>query len=377
MLALQAGLTNLSGVRALLLLLLGLVTALPATATEQDAHERVFSAGSILSAGLPTASLAIGFTQHYRGAVPHAAFAFAQAPDGRAVWAMSSGRATPREAETAALEDCARRLRQIRAPAGPSCQLLATDGALRGGATIRVERGGVGPFQRSPFHRHRGPAEAAGVLVWGHGYGGPHEDFRGKPLPGFLTALNEAGFDILRFDRHPGDDALFITQPRLVRALPALRAMGYRQVVLGGESRGGWQAMLAAAERPDLVDAVIAAAPAAHGEMERTGARADALADFERALAGIAASPARLLVITFEEDEFDPDPARRAELVAGLAARRAAPTLALWPAGAARGHSGARDWRFTRDYTGCVLTLLRAPEAGAPRGLRRTSCGGG
>lgn len=368
-------------VRAVLPLLFGLLLALPASAPawadEEAAHQRVFSAGSILRGGLPTASLAIGFTQHYRGAVPHAAFAFAQGADGRAVWAMSSGHATPSEAEAEALDSCARRLRQMRAPPDQSCRLLATDGALREGGTIRVERGGVGPFQRSPFHRHRGPAEAAGVLVWGHGYGGPDEDFRGKPLPGFVTALNEAGFDILRFDRHPGDDALFISQPRLVRGLPALRAQGYRQVVLGGESRGAWQALMAAAERPELVDAVIAAAPAAHGEVEENETRADALADFQRLLAGMAASPARLLVITFEGDEFDPDPGARAQAVAGLAARRAAPTLALFPNGPARGHSGARDWRFTRDYGACVLTLLRAPEPAAPRGLRRRSCGGG
>lgn len=426
-LATGAGLSNLSCVRAVLFLLLGLLATLPASADEEGAHRRMFSAGSILAPGLPsagmpsasrpsaslpsagmpsaslptasrpnaslpsasrpngalpTASLAIGFTQHYRGAVPHAAFAFAQGPDARAVWAMSSGEATPSEAEAEAMESCTRQLRRLRTPLDASCQLLATDGALRDGATIRVARGGVGPFQRSPFHLHRGPAEAVGVLVWGHGYGGPDEDYRGKPLPGFLTALNEAGFDILRFDRHPGDDALFVSLPRLVRGLPALRALGYRQVVLGGESRGGWQALMAAAERPELVDAVLAVAPAAHGEIQgREGedheTRADALADFERLLAGIAATPQRLLVAAFEGDAFDPDPAGRAALVAALAARRAAPTLALFPSGPARGHSGARDWRFTRDYGACVLTLLRAPEAAAPRGLRRRSCGGG
>jgi pimeloyl-ACP methyl ester carboxylesterase len=366
-------------VRVALLLLLGLLATLPASADEEDAHQRVFSAGSILRphGGLPTASLSIGFTQHYRGAVPHAAFAFAQGPDGRAVWAMSSGHATPSEAEAEAMETCSQQRRRLRAPLDAGCQLLATDGALRDGATIRVERGALGPFQRSPFHRHRGPAEAAGVLVWGHGYGGPDEDYRGKPTPGFVTALNEAGFDILRFDRHPGDDSLFVSQPRLVRGLPGLRALGYRQVILGGESRGAWQALMAAAERPELVDAVLAAAPAAHGEVEENDTRADAMADFQRLLAGLERTPVRLLVATFDGDEFDPDPGARAQLVAALAARRTAPTLALFPNGPARGHSGARDWRFTRDYAACVLTLLRAPEPAAPRGLRRRSCGGG
>lgn len=370
--------------RGAIFLLLGVLLALPGSAParadraeDEGAHQRVFSAASILPTGLPTASLAIGFTQHYRGAMPHAAFAYAQSADGRAAWAMSSGRTTPSEAEAEALDACAERVRGMRNAVEATCRLLATNGALHDGATIRVERGAIGPFLRSPFHLHRGPADAQGALVWGHGYGGPDTDYRGKPLPGFLSALNEAGYDILRFDRHPGDDSLFLSLPRLLRGLPELRAAGYRRVILGGQSRGGWQAMMAAAERPDLVDAVLATAPAAHGELEPNDTRDDAMADFQRILAGLAPTPVRLLVVTFDGDEFDPDPGARAQFVAEMAARRAAPTLALWPNGPARGHSGARDWRFTRDYGACVLTLLRAPEAAAPRGLRRRSCGGG
>lgn len=364
--------------RPLLLLLVALLLLPAATAEDEGAHRRVFSAGSILADGLPTASLSIGFTQHYRGAVPHSAFAFAHG-EGRAAWAMSSGRATPSEAEADALNNCRRRLERMRNPIATDCQLLATDGALNGGATIRVERGAVGPFTRSPFHLTRGPDQADGVLVWGHGYGGPDADYRGRPLPGFLTALNEAGYDILRFDRHPGDDALFLSLPRLVRALPQLRAMGYRRVILGGQSRGGWQALMAAAERPDLVDAVLATAPAAHGKVTEAGddTRAGALEDFQRMLAGLAPTPVRLMIVIFDQDEFDPDPGARAALVAELGRERTAPTLALWPESHPSGHSGARDWRFTRDYGACVLTLLRAPEQAAPRGLRRRSCGGG
>jgi pimeloyl-ACP methyl ester carboxylesterase len=159
--------------------------------------------------------------------------------------------------------------------------------------------------------------------------------------------------------------------------LALLAAIDGPPVVLAGHSMGGTASLLAAAERPELVDAVLAAAPAAHGEVEENDTRADALADFQRLLAGLERTPVRLLVATFEGDEFDPDPGARAGLVAALAARRGPPTLALFPSGPARGHSGARDWRFTRDYAACVLTLLRAPEAAAPRGLRRRSCGGG
>jgi pimeloyl-ACP methyl ester carboxylesterase len=246
----------------------------------------------------------------------------------------------------------------------PPCRILARDGAVEGGPSVAAERGTLGPFARSAFHAHRGPGAARGVVVWGHGYGGPRQDHRGAPLPGFLTALNEAGYDILRFDRHPGDDPIITTLPRLQRALPLLREAGYREVVLAGQSRGAWQALLAAAARPELVDAVIAAAPAAHGEMTAENASPEgAIEDFQRLLAGVEATRQRVLLLLFEEDAFDPDPARRARLVEELAARRAAPTLVLW--------------RFTRDQTACVLTWLTAPEAAALRGVRRRACGGG
>ena len=64
-------------------------------------------------------------------------------------------------------------------------------------------------------------------------------------------------------------------------------------------------------------------------------------------------------------------------MVEALARDRPAPLLALWPQQGIAGHAGVADWRFTRLYGGCVLTLVQAPAAAAPRGLRRDPCGGG
>jgi pimeloyl-ACP methyl ester carboxylesterase len=225
------------------------------------------------------------------------------------------------------------------------------------------------------MYRH-GPQAAAGVVVWAHGYSGPARDNRAAPLPGLMAVLNDAGWDVLRHDRDPAADELHLALPDLLRGLPALRAMGYRRVVLGGQSRGGWAALLAAAQRPELVDGVIATAPAAHGEAARP--HPDALADFSRTLAGLPGDRVRVLVALFEEDSFDPSPAARAAALEAAATGRAVPTLAIWPrAEVARGHGGAQDWRFTRLFAGCMLTWLDAPPAGAPRGLRREACGGG
>ena len=376
-----ANCVRMLGMRWLLLLLFLAFT--PAIAADEVAHARFFSARAI-PVPLPSTGLSLTFTLHYRGAVPHAAFAFAQGADGRAAWSMVSGQDSPEDAERLAMANCSRQLARMRGEGiGSPCRILAVDGDLRGpfgqpqaGApSIVPERGGIGPFTRSPFHLHRGPRAAEGAVIWAHGYGGAEEDHRGHALPGLVSPLNEAGFDVFRFDRHPGDDSLFVTLPRLLRALPSLREAGYRRIILGGQSRGAWQAILAAAERPDLVDSVIAAAPAAHGE--RPEQRALALEDFRRVLGGLDERRTRLLVMVFDRDEFDPGPEERGQIVASLAQRREVPTLAIWATGPARGHSGVADWRFTRDYAGCVLTLVQAPLASAPRGLRREGCGGG
>jgi len=352
--------------------------AMPAwalTPVEEAQYRAAFSAAA-LGLPLPGQSAAIAFTLHYRGAVPHAAFALSQDRDGRGAWGMSSGHPDVASAREAALQLCRGSAAGARGgPLQAPCRLVATNGEVEGQAAVPMQRAGIGPFRRSPLHLFRGPGAASGVVVWAHGYGGSEHDARGEPAPGFVSALNNAGYDVLRFDRHPGDDTLAQALPTLMAGLPALRP--YARVILAGQSRGGWQALLAAAQAPALVDGVIAIAPAAHGEAGGESRSALALEDFRRHLAGLAAAAPRILVAVFDGDEFDPGPAARAALVAEAARGRAAPMLAIWPQGGIGGHSGGQGWRFTRDFAGCVLTLFQAPPASAPRGLRREGCGGG
>lgn len=355
-----------------------LFLALPAlalTPAEEDAYRAAFSAAA-LGTPLPGQSTATAFTMLYRGAVPHAAFALSQDSDGRGAWGIASGHPSEASAREAALALCRNSANNARGGALQApCRIAATDGQVDGQPTVPMQTATIGPFRRSPLHLFRGAATAQGVVVWAHGYGGSEREQRGVPVPGFVAALNNAGYDVLRFDRHPGDDALAQALPTLLAGLPAVRP--YRRVILGGVSRGGWQALLAAAQAPELVDGVIAIAPAAHGEVGSESRTALAMDDFRRHLAGLATVPTRVLVTVFDGDEFDPGPAARAAMVAEAARSRAAPMLAVWPQSGARGHAGGQDWRFTRDFAGCILTLFQAPPTSAPRGLRREGCGGG
>jgi pimeloyl-ACP methyl ester carboxylesterase len=355
-----------------LLLLAALRGTVHAQPTPEEAAYREVFAIAALGAPNPSLALAATFGLAYRGALGNAAFALARDAEGRSAWGYVGGAAEPALAEAVALERCRRSLGQLQA----ECRIFASNAGRPGGPAVPLAEGGIGPFRWAPMLLRRGPQEARGVLVWGHGYGGPDRDNRGVPTPPFVSLLNDNGWDVLRFDRHPGNDGLYASLPRLVAGLPALKQAGYRRILLGGQSRGGWQAIMAASERPELVDAVIATAPAAHGEWGIRNNLGAAMDDFQRLLAGLPDGP-RVAVVLFDGDEYDPDPERRAALLEARGAARQAPTLALWPEPPLRGHTAAGDLRFTLNYAGCLLSLVQAPEAAAPRGMRRAACGGG
>lgn len=360
-----------------------LATLLPGPARAQDpntdftAYRALFSVAALGPAR--GASTVTGYTLMYRGAMTPAAFALATLPNGRSIWRFAGGQPNA-EATRSSLQAACDRDAASAFGTGHPCRMVAEDGAVPALAAtaFRPVQVRIGPFRAAPLMFHHGARAAEGVVIWSHGYGGPDADHRQRNVPGVLAMLNDAGWDVLRFDRDPADDTLPTALSTLLRGLPLLREAGYRRIVLGGQSRGGWQSIMAASERPDAVHAVLAMAPAAHGEAARPnnnlGAARD---DFRRLLAGLPATGPRLAVAVFADDPYDPDPAGRAAMVAELAGHRSAPTLALFPEPPIVGHSGGNDWRFTRGQGPCLLTLVQGPPAAAPRGLRRNPCGGG
>lgn len=358
----------------LLALLLG---ALPAQAEKAGAEHRGAGPGwspAMLGLARPAPALATAFAWHYPGAVPHAAFAFLQDAAGRAAWGFASGAPDLAAAEAGALADCA--AEAARQGIGGACQVAARDAWPAAAAPVAAR---IGELAAAPLLRFRGPGVARGVVIWGHGSGGPRgTDLRATATPGLVSRLNEAGWDVLRFDRAPGEDGLAVALPRLRAAVRAARAAGYGQVVLGGHSRGGWLALLAAAEEPAEVAAVIALSPASWGRVAAAdgagnGRAEEAMAGYAGALHRLAGTAVRLAVAVFDADPYDPGPAARATMLAGLDAGRAAPALALWPHDVS-GHGGGEDWRFTLEMAPCLRDWLALPAATAPRGLRRDAC---
>jgi pimeloyl-ACP methyl ester carboxylesterase len=222
----------------------------------------------------------------------------------------------------------------------------------------------AGALRSDPSLPLRGGAEAAGALVWIH-------PFTRDPLPpeapAWTRRLTEAGWDLWRFDRVGAPDPLAAGAERLAAGTAALRVRGYRRIVLLGESRGAFIALVAL-RHPGLADGVVLAAPAAHGRgVER---RPQALADFAAALGAASPdAPARLALFLFADDPWDPDPPRRAALFRATAERLGRPALVVEHPAAPIGHGGVQEPDFDAVFGACLVDFLdtrRAPPATCP-----------
>ncbi|WP_203070883.1 alpha/beta fold hydrolase [Falsiroseomonas ponticola] len=196
---------------------------------------------------------------------------------------------------------------------------------------------------------------ATGAMVWLH----PHYTEGPPPeAPAFMARLAARGWDGWRHDRPTGGPVPPLTGwvEELAAGTAALRARGYRQVVLVGESRGAFL-VLAALRVPGLADAAALAAPAAHGR--RPERRPQALADFAAALDRAAPDALRrLALLLFEDDGWDPDPAARAALFRAAMARLGWDSLLLDRPPAPTGHGGVQAPEFDAIFGACLADFL-------------------
>ena len=222
-----------------------------------------------------------------------------------------------------------------------------------------------------------GPVTARGVIVWSHGKSGD-ADARGLQPPPFLRAFNNAGFDIVRFDRAPLVDTLDRAAGWLRAELASLRHAGYRTVVASGASHGGWLS-LKMLDAAGSADAVIALSPAAHGAGVGTnsmnnqgsseGSNLSAQDDDLRALV-VAAEPShtRVAVAQFANDPFISDADTLTRLLNRLRPKEGALLLIDRPAGL-QGHFGGMGQAFSARFASCLLGFVvdPAPAAACPQ----------
>jgi hypothetical protein len=281
-------------------------------------------------------------------------------PEGAFGW-RSGG--TAEEAERLALESCERRA------GGQPCWVQARDLSVVGlprpwTAPPAPSGARLGSWNHETLPDPRflwwGPDQARGVLVWAHGRSPGGADSRGGQPQSWTRVFNNAGYDIWRFDRHPNADEVRRAAGWLRDDLAALRRNGYRRVVVAGQSRGGWNALMVL-DVPGLADVAIAIAPAAHGEAG-SAALARQLPDLRAIVeAAEGATATRLAVAAFRDDPFDAEPEARAALFRQMGERASAFLFIDRPEGLA-GHVAGASTAFADRYAACLYRFATAAE---------------
>jgi hypothetical protein len=264
--------------------------------------------------------------------------AFAVGPNGRHA-AVVGG-----DSEAAAIAEAL-------ASCGEGCRVIAVGDRLDDQPRPEPARTALGPFLSDPDYPLRGPAAAAGVMVWTHGSGPDPSQIAQYPDP-WARHVFAAGFDILRFDRERAQNALDRGSADFAAGLSAARAHGYRRVIAAGHSRGAWLALLAA--RASRLDGVIAIAPAIHGTNRPGNSRFElALPEWQALVAGLPAG-LPLALVTFAGDPFDAGPDRRAQIARE---HHRGPVAALVAPDGVEGHGGGMEPVFARRYGACLAAF--------------------
>lgn len=288
---------------------------------------------------------------------PHRAFVVS--PDGRASWWAGAGGADPGPAITSALKRCQERTKQ-------ECRLHVVNNYTVTGHDWRelvparsVGAVDIGRLRPQPYWSMRGPQLATGLLVWSHGYMAGRNSTDSAPQP-WVGHFTRAGYDLYRFDREwIADWASDATA--LADAVARAKAMGYRRVILAGQSAGAWVS-LAALQRGAAADGVISIAAAHHGVVEKMRDQTRARSEWQHVLEGIRRGP-RLVVVNFADDAYDVggrmDDARSIFAQTGVEA-----DIIDAPEGF-KGHNAA-DSAFARKFGACLASFIETGKKQPP-----------
>ncbi len=305
---------------------------------------------------------AAGRTSYARFTAINLPRAFALSPEGRSGWFGGAG--TIEDARAKALKSCADK-------GGSNCALYAEDlrvvwpGRPPGdlptvpGPLIQTIDYAFIPDPRFIWH---GPAAAVGIYVWGHGKHG-FADSRGLQPQNHVRAFNNAGFDIVRFDRAPSHDYEDYAADWLREGLAAFRKQGWRKIVVGGQSRGGWSS-LQILNVAGLADAVIAISPALLGGS--TGS--DNSATMYSYVHAIRAPTTRVAIAQFTGDEYVYNMDRRIALYREELPSRVVALLMIDRPPGITGHGGGSTAAFAHGYADCLLHFVMdaVPPASCP-----------
>ena len=199
----------------------------------------------------------------------------------------------------------------------------------------------------------RGPHAAKGVYIWAHG---TSTDPLGLQPPPHVRVFNNAGYDVVRFDRVPNADDVDRAALWLRHGITFMREAGWRRVIAGGHSRGGWNC-LQMCKFADLADALVAESPAAQGVASGFYLSSQT-ADVRQIVDDVPPTRTKLVFIQFSNDPYIGSADSRLHLVEKLRSRMGGLLVIDRPMGFS-GHFAARVLGFAERY-GDALTSFAA-----------------
>lgn len=288
--------------------------------------------------------------------------AFVVGADGKANWQAGASGPTPAGAIAAAMKRCEQR--------GPqTCTLHVVNNYTVTYQDWRqlvparaVDAPDIGRLRPQPYWSMRGPQLATGLIVWSHGYmaGKNATDSAPQSWVGRFTRL---GYDLYRFDREwISDWASDATA--LATAVGKARELGYRRVVLAGQSAGAWVS-LAAAMRGAKVDGVISIAAAHHGTVDKMRDTTRARSEWQQVIKGLKPGPA-IVVVNFADDAYDVG-GRMADAKAAFTASGVTGLMIDDPDGF-KGHGAGGESAFARKFGPCIVAFVETRKKQPPCG---------
>jgi len=289
---------------------------------------------------------------------PHRAFVVS--PEGKPYWWAGSGGADPGGAVSSALKRCADQAKQ-------TCELHVVNNYTVSHHNWRemvparaVGAVDIGRLRPEPYWSMRGPQLAEGLIVWSHGYMAGKNATDNPPQP-WIGRFTRLGYDLYRFDREwISDWASDATS--LAEAVGKARQMGYRRIVLAGQSAGAWVS-LAALQRGAQVDGVISIAAAHHGTVDKMRDTTRARSEWQHVIEGIKPG-AKVLLVNFADDAYDVGgrmgDARKIFAKIGVDA-----AIIDDPEGF-KGHGAGGDFTFARKFGPCIQSFIETGSKQAP-----------
>ena len=286
---------------------------------------------------------------------PHRVFMLGA--DGKGyLWAGAAG-ADPAGAIERGLKDCEQRSKS-------TCTLHTVNNVVLNGrdwkAATPPSLPNIGRLRPEPYWENKGPQAAAGLIVWSHGYFLGIDATTTAPQ-GQVAYFTAAGYDLYRFDREyirdwPGDATA------LTDAVKQAKAMGYRRVILAGQSAGGWVS-LAATMRGAPVDGVISVSAAHHGEVKDMRDVSVARSEWQQIVKAIKRGP-RIVVVNFADDSYDVG-GRMEDARAAFGASGVDAVVISSPEGF-KGHGAANSNTFPRKFGACLHGFIETGARQAP-----------